>query len=293
MEHIKLSQLLEISSYDNLFQIVVLNAQDTLQEALRKFSGHKILSAPVRIERNHTTTYRMFDVMDAVLAMIQQDCDSSVLRKSIENFCNLSRTNAFIPIDENSTVKEAISRLSLSGVHRLVVMSHPEEIPTHLVSQMDILKWIRFHFGLIPLRIRDTEIQQIASKEIASVEYGEPIVEAMKKCSSHRYSGVAVLKEGKLLGNLSISDLKCLNEENCKGLLSLTVEEFLQQTKKYFKQPIVCYPDTRLEEAIELLTNEHVHRLYLVKKPENDIAIGVVSLSDIIHLLAQPPPKET
>jgi len=88
MEHIKLSQLLEISSYDNLFQIVVLNAQDTLQEALRKFSGHKILSAPVRIERNHTTTYRMFDVMDAVLAMIQQDCDSSVLRKSIENFCS-------------------------------------------------------------------------------------------------------------------------------------------------------------------------------------------------------------
>jgi CBS domain-containing protein len=47
--------------------------------------------------------------------------------------------------------------------------------------------------------------------------------------------------------------------------------------------PIVCTPDATLGEVIQRVVAEKVHRMYVVD--ENSHPLGVITLTDILHLL--------
>jgi len=113
------------------------------------------------------------------------------------------------------------------------------------------------------------------------------VMDALQLCTSHRYSGVAVMKDQQLLGNFSISDLKCLTEDNWKHLLSLSVLNFMEETKKFAKLPIVCEKHASLEDVMRRMNNEHVHRVYLTNGGGSQVPVGVVSISDVVAFLSQ------
>ena len=89
-------------------------------------------------------------------------------------------------------------------------------------------------------------------------------------------SGVPVIKNKKIVGIITRKDLLSKPEETQLGLL---------MTPK----PISIEPDAELKEAARLLVHHKIRRLPVV---ESGHLIGLLSVSDIIHALAQMKIKE-
>jgi CBS domain-containing protein len=89
-------------------------------------------------------------------------------------------------------------------------------------------------------------------------------------------SGVPVLKSKKLVGIITRKDLLRKPEETQLGLLMAS-------------KPITIGPDEDIHKAARLLVSHRVRRLPVV---EDNILIGLLSVADLIHAIAQMKIKE-
>ena len=89
-------------------------------------------------------------------------------------------------------------------------------------------------------------------------------------------SGVPVIKNKKIVGIITRKDLLRKPEETQLGLLMTS-------------KPVVIEPDADIREAARLLVTHKVRRLPVV---EDGILVGLLSVADLIHALAQMKIKE-
>ena len=89
-------------------------------------------------------------------------------------------------------------------------------------------------------------------------------------------SGVPVIKNRKIVGIITRKDLLRKPEETQLGLLMTA-------------KPVVIEPDMEIREAARLLVTRRIRRLPVV---EDGILIGLLSVADIIHALAQLKVKD-
>jgi len=89
-------------------------------------------------------------------------------------------------------------------------------------------------------------------------------------------SGVPVLKNKKLVGIITRKDLLRKPEETQLGLLMAS-------------KPITIDPDCTIQDAAKLLVNHRIRRLPVV---EDNKLIGLLSVADLIHAIAQMKIKE-
>jgi len=89
-------------------------------------------------------------------------------------------------------------------------------------------------------------------------------------------SGVPVLKERRLVGIITRKDLLRKSDETQLGLLMT-------------RDPVTVSPDTSVQEAARLLIEHNIRRLPVVDGGE---LVGLVSVADLIHALAQMRIKE-
>ena len=89
-------------------------------------------------------------------------------------------------------------------------------------------------------------------------------------------SGVPVLKNKKLVGIITRKDLLRKPEETQLGLLMTS-------------KPITIGPDTDLRDAARLLVTHRIRRLPVV---EDNKLVGLLSVADLIHAIAQMKIKE-
>lgn len=89
-------------------------------------------------------------------------------------------------------------------------------------------------------------------------------------------SGVPVIKNKKIVGIITRKDLLRKPEETQLGLLMTS-------------KPVVINPNTDIREAARLLVTHKVRRLPVV---EDGILVGLLSVADLIHAIAQMKIKE-
>jgi len=89
-------------------------------------------------------------------------------------------------------------------------------------------------------------------------------------------SGVPVLKNKKLVGIITRKDLLCKPEETQLGLLMTS-------------KPVTIGPDEDIQTAARLLVSHRIRRLPVV---EDGKLIGLLSVADLIHAIAQMKIKE-
>ena len=73
--------------YDNLHNIVVLQSNNTVEQALTKLNGHKIISAPVEFHSGQTKTFKMIDVMDIAVAVLKSN-NAEIFHEPIDKLCS-------------------------------------------------------------------------------------------------------------------------------------------------------------------------------------------------------------
>jgi len=222
---------------------------------------------------------------------ILQYKDVQFLLQQVGEIIDFSENNPVCHVHADSPLFECIG-LFQKGVHRVAVISNAG-ITENILTQSDVVRFLISnldnHLDIFEKSVR--EIFGIGNKPIISVKENEIAANAFKLIQRHKISAVAVLDDdGKIIGNLSASDLKGVVKSEDReggggsdpvGSLFLPVLTFLQQGGMSKFPVATCQLSASLSFVLLKIMALHVHRLWVVD--ENDIAIGVISLTDVMQ----------
>ncbi len=120
------------------------------------------------------------------------------------------------------------------------------------------------------------KVADYMTTEVVRVEIPGNRDDVLKILKRTGISGVPVLKEGKLVGIITRKDLLRKSDETQLGLLMT-------------RDPVTVSPDAPVQEAARLMVENNVRRLPVV---EGTDLVGLISVADLIHALAQMRIKE-
>jgi len=273
--------------YDVLFNIVELDAKESLMDALKKLSGHKILGAPVKKGSN---CYAMIDYLDIVTAITTQKQESveQVLQEPIEKYCNISGMNPITTVTIYTTLAECVRLMVENSTHRLLVVDDIDPMKLiAVVSQMDIIRWIHEHKDSYPDKTARIVVSEFMMVRPVMINMHRAVMEALTSLSVNRYTGIGVIDDnGLLVANFSIGDLRGIDIANIKNLFKMSVIQYLQTMKQsLLKEPKFITPGAVLDDVVTTMYNNHVHRVYVCKTEDDREPVGIVSTSDVMFLL--------
>jgi len=270
-----------ISEKDQLLadHLVILSYNESIGDALRKFSGAKIIAAPVLLPNGY---YRLISMLDILYAITDINNDV-VMDMPVSNFTNAAGLMDLKAIRKSQSLKEAIELLG--SVHKVLVLSD-EGLPINIITQMDIVDWIAKHQEYLPTKLCDVLLGHVMVTSPVCVKLSDKVFDAFKICLKMNYHGIGVLDEqGNIAANLSVSLLKFLTPDNFHHLLRMSVQGFLKATQgPLLKLPKTCHYNDTFCTGIKTLHNNHIHRLYITNQ---DKPVGVFSTSDALALLAK------
>jgi len=123
-------------------------------------------------------------------------------------------------------------------------------------------------------------------KEVRSTKETDLAIDAFSNMVEHDISGVAIVnEEGRLTGNLSLRDLKSVGYDlNLFWRFYQTVENYVLKLRKEYQEKhgrprhvVFATKEDTLEFVINTLSDNHIHRLYIVdsKKKRNQSGLSV------------------
>ncbi|KAL6058340.1 hypothetical protein QOT17_014952 [Balamuthia mandrillaris] len=221
-------------------------------------------------------------------------------------------------VDEQGKYRGMVDNLDLLGMmltlkaeeeHTLLsFFSNPffDKPISSVISSSDLLQLAFRNLNLLPdeslrrKRLREltdssNNNNNICISPCISIRGSAIASDAFSVLYDNRVGGVAVVEGGKLVDNLSASDLKGIGTSQDKlAYFDRSVNEFLAQAKNRGKEEegrrerdvVCCMDDATVEEVIRLLAEKRVHRAYVVDDQQRPI--GVVSISDLLGLLLPP-----
>ncbi|MGA2121903.1 MAG: CBS domain-containing protein [Methanoregula sp.] len=119
-------------------------------------------------------------------------------------------------------------------------------------------------------------VKDYMTSDVVHVEIPGNRDDVLKILKRTGISGVPVIKNKKIVGIITRKDLLSKPEETQLGLLMTA-------------KPITIEPDMEISEAARILVTKHIRRLPVV---ENNHLVGLLSVADVIHALAQSKVKE-
>lgn len=119
-------------------------------------------------------------------------------------------------------------------------------------------------------------VRDYMTSDVVHVEIPGNRDDVLKILKRTGISGVPVIKNKKIVGIITRKDLLRKPEETQLGLLMTS-------------KPITIEPDMEIREAAKLLVTKRIRRLPVV---EDNHLLGLLSVADIIHALAQMKVKE-
>jgi len=201
------------------------------------------------------------------------------------------------PVYPEGSIFELIEVFAL-GVHRAPVykVSGLVHYITDIVSQSDVMSFLfrhRFDAGLHGATAHgdlfNTPIKKLPgleySKTVITMSYFAQAIHAFWLMHFHRVYGVAIVDhDGRLLANLSASDIRGIGHGRKKfSALLLPVPSFYREFELQ-TSPLTCTPDTTFGSLIVKFGFYRVHRLWIVDNA--DKPIGLISLTDVMKYLA-------
>ncbi|MCK9631896.1 MAG: CBS domain-containing protein [Methanoregula sp.] len=119
-------------------------------------------------------------------------------------------------------------------------------------------------------------VRDYMTSDVVHVEIPGNRDDVLKILKRTGISGVPVIKNKKIVGIITRKDLLRKPEETQLGLLMTS-------------KPVTIDPDMEIREAARLLVTKHIRRLPVV---EDNHLLGLLSVADIIHALAQMKIKD-
>lgn len=117
-------------------------------------------------------------------------------------------------------------------------------------------------------------VGEIASKNVISFEMGYSIKEAAKKLASNEIDGAPVMKDGKVVGVFTLTDLvRAIAEDN----EDKTVGDLMSANV------VIVDEDLKIANAIEVMLKKSISRLIIADRDNN--LLGIVTRTDLIDCI--------
>jgi len=195
------------------------------------------------------------------------------------------RKKELVKVSKNDPLLKVLRKFTY-GTHRAVVME--DSLLVNIISQSDITSYLAKHTSdlelkyVMELNVHTSGLLDMSPKDIVSIDEYASMMEALTVMTENNVEGIAVVsKEGKLLGNISATDIQPLSDASNFKYLNLNALQFMKLVSKH-STPVTCFPTTNLDTVLLRMALNRVHRLYIIG--DNSKPIGVLSLTDIMKL---------
>lgn len=313
---------LDVTTLEQLFQypgehwlskrngnVISVASTASVVEALQVLSSNNILSAPV-FEMETNSFLGFVDMMDLLANVVSfyKERDSFDSRKDedvpvswcrnietlqqrgeefakqpITALIDKSRVDEYCPVSHHGTLFQVMEDVLSQNVHRVPVFDNSDKV-YNILSQSDMIQYLYENIRDVGIARFDTvEKLNLGTPVVISMSARAKAIHAFFLMLYNRVSAVAIVSgNGELVGNLSASDLRGLDQNSFSQLLT-PVMEFVKSVKRH-RGLITCKKDSTLESVLSKLANNRVHRLWTVN--DQNCPIGVVTLTDIMKLFS-------
>jgi len=287
---------------------ITVDAKAKLMEACDLLIKHGISSAPVR-DNESGRIISMFDWRDFSAGVLIAWGAQPAAAESTEGVAlftdflryvpttavaDISNHNHFYSVNIQQTL-QAVLQCFGQGVHRVTIMDKKDS-PIGILSQSDALK------ALEPLL--ESDLQDLGSRSLAelgiissppvTISGDRQLIDALRMMHDHNISSVGVVDvvSGRLIGNLSVADLKYLLSGARFGRLGLPLLACLSEIFRrkdrdnQHKSQAAVFAATEndtLQRSVSRLVLLRAHRLWIVDSAHKPV--GMVSLTDILKLV--------
>jgi len=204
----------------------------------------------------------------------------------------INRRNPFHPVTLGCSLFSVIELLAREkGLHRVPILDNNENRRLMgLITQSQIVKFLNTNISIVGEKSK-TPVHLIPGsvRSVISMNQQRTAIEGFKKMMEQRVSGIAVVDdEGKLVGNMSLRDLKAISPDGRLFYrLYESIKNFMQKVRKEYAEldgrprtPVHLNLTDTLEMAIKLLAEHDIHRIYITDNDKKPIV--VLSLKDIL-----------
>ncbi|KAI8369470.1 uncharacterized protein BYT42DRAFT_503035 [Radiomyces spectabilis] len=253
-----------------------------------------ITSVPI-FSHNGTTVVSIVNLFDILLYLIPEtdnlDTDNFRLQDPVENVLGLDVDRESYRIYTTYYTDKLLPTLNAfaSGVHRsLVIDNQGQSGNPWLLSQTDIIRHIYQHPDSIQ-GLADAEAPvdsfDFLKRPLITVPETKSALAVYRLLAEKNLSGVPIVDDsGHFCGDICLEDLPSANLEHIDDL-TLSCKEYSK--KKSHASPPTATPDTKLQDILHILVTKDTHRVWILENTSSQMVVGVVTMSDIIHLLCK------
>jgi CBS domain-containing protein len=130
---------------------------------------------------------------------------------------------------------------------------------------------------------KNEPIKNLMTTNVITLTLSDTLYTAEKRLKSNHIRHIPVVEEEKLIGLISLSDLKrisFIDAYNKEGTVDTAIYNMLSIQDLMIKNPVTVTPDTTILEVSKLLANKEFHSLPVV---ENDKLVGIITTTDLLH----------
>lgn len=324
--HATLAETLTPSWLSKARKIITLKYDDTVEDAMKTLAKNKILSAPVVLppkqqagghsESKTNAFLGVIDQMGLMKCVVQEvlpaadgqvgkqqwdalhDKGDKLLKAQLISKCG---NDTFLVFNnQKMSAMDLIHDgfLGRAGNNHRVLLADDKGALTHLITQTDFVRYVSKHTECAGKHVSSTvtELGYTEGKTgtVVTFPVSGNAIDAFKTMFKNHVSSVALVdSEGKLVGNLSASDLKGMTPDSF-SVLSKTVTAFqAYQGSAHTGEVLSVHPDSTFNEALQTFAKAKTHRLYIVAYGGADKGkpVGIITLTDVLTTLATLAPK--
>jgi len=298
-ELIEHTNIVDVSLHDN--SVVFASDKESVGEVFNKMVKNKFISLPIYNEENRFAGF--VDILDILRYLTDKLVDlttgpfeniswwatwhsvDNVSKTPCKQIINISKRNPNFCAVHDMSVQKVLDDMGVFNIHRIGILK--EKTLVGILTQSKLLEFFFKHDFLTDIgNIAVSTVGQLrlGYRKVHSITLETKVISAFRAMIENHVSGLAVLHDNEIVGNISASDIKELGFEfNLFSRLFVSIKEFFGENMKPLQS---VTPQTKFKDVVTLFLKNKVHRVYVVD--EKDV-VGVITPSDILKCFQTKP----
>jgi len=219
------------------------------------------------------------------------ETESGFLDKTVGEIIDLSKKDPWCPVYASVQIHALMDIISFGSIHRVPIVDKEGNV-LGIVSQSRVVEFISENISALGERAQKTitDLLLRRTNHVIGIKADDKAFHAFTIMKEQGISGIAVLnpENGKLVGNISASDIRGSYEGSVFVDTNVSVKEYMEKLSNKMRRiqnVIYCVASDTVETVVKTLSRCKIHRVYVVD--EDMVPIGVISLCDVIQILCR------
>lgn len=289
--------------------VVVIDSEDTVEQALKRLVDSGIISAPV-IDSKTNGFVGLLDVVDllAFVVSIFDEKDTEVDPSETNIFKRILSSTKFaqqkisqmdnfkhhqfhpFPLCVDESLYEAMVLFTKKTAHRIPVVSRDGKLLS-ILTMSACITWLSKHLKeLGDLQKKTVSELGIGTSPVYTFNKSAKAIDAFKFMNEKHISGIGIVdNEHKLIGNISARDLRHLESLHIYQMMQSTCGHFVSEIKlksiEEISPVIAVSKESTFDFIVGKMAVNHIHRIYVLGS--DGTATAIISMRDVLkHVMS-------